>query len=195
MASNELSLFATDSASTKEKAPGALRTISEASELLDIPQHVLRFWETKFSQIKPLKRNGGRRFYRPQDLEILQQIKHLLYAQGYTIKGAQKAIAEFAATRGKDTAPVDRWATPSFPPAHGNDNAESNPTVEIDILSEIAELLAEPAEEVFVAKAASLEVAAVASARPAADRAALETLRAQLLAAREELAGSLNSAA
>ena len=181
MASNELSLFATDTTNAKEKAPGALRTISEASELLDIPQHVLRFWETKFAQIKPLKRNGGRRFYRPQDLEILQQIKHLLYAQGYTIKGAQKAIADFAATRGKDTAPVDRWATPSFPPAHGNDNAESYSDGGIDILSEIAELLAEPEASPFVAKPAAASF----------DREALVALRSELLVMRDELAGKL----
>lgn len=191
MASNELSLFAADSSNAKEKAPGALRTISEASELLDIPQHVLRFWETKFAQIKPLKRNGGRRFYRPQDLEILQQIKHLLYAQGYTIKGAQKAIADFASSRGKDAAPVDRWAAPSFPPAHGNDNAEAMapfiaPVVEVDILSEIAEILAEP-------EMPSFAPASVAQAVPASalDRNALLALRAELATMRDELAANL----
>lgn len=180
MASNELSLFAADAANAKEKSPNALRTISEASELLDIPQHVLRFWETKFTQIKPLKRNGGRRFYRPQDLEILQQIKHLLYAQGYTIKGAQKAIADFAASRSKDSAPVDRWATPSFPPAHGNDNTEQEmPT---DILSEIAEILAEP-------EAAPYAV----SAQPVSprDRQSLLDLRTELASLRDELAEKL----
>lgn len=79
-------------ASGRGKSPSALRTISEAAEQLDVPQHVLRFWETKFTQIKPLKRNGGRRFYRPEDMEVLGQIKHLLYKQGYTIKGAKKAF-------------------------------------------------------------------------------------------------------
>jgi DNA-binding transcriptional MerR regulator len=74
------------------KSPSALKTISEAAEMLDVPQHVLRFWETKFAQIKPLKRNGGRRYYRPEDIEVLQQIKNLLYRQGYTIKGAKKAF-------------------------------------------------------------------------------------------------------
>lgn len=183
MASHEMSLFAAG-ADAKEKAPGALRTISEASELLDIPQHVLRFWETKFSQIKPLKRNGGRRFYRPQDLEILQQIKHLLYAQGYTIKGAQKAIAEFASTRGKDAAPVDRWSTPSFPPAHGNDNAESE-SYSGDILSEIAEILSEPEEEF------------VTAAQPVSslDKEALSKLRSELASMRDELAAKLIRAA
>ena len=81
-----------DSASMRGKSPTALRTISEAADLLDVPQHVLRFWETKFTQIKPLKRNGGRRYYRPEDIETLLQIKHLLYKQGYTIKGAKKVF-------------------------------------------------------------------------------------------------------
>jgi DNA-binding transcriptional MerR regulator len=186
MASHEMSLFAAD-VNAKEKSPNALRTISEASELLDIPQHVLRFWETKFTQIKPLKRNGGRRFYRPQDLEILQQIKHLLYAQGYTIKGAQKAIADFAASRGKDAAPIDRWATPSFPPAHGNDNAEIESLGEIDILSEIADILAEPDEQ-FAASAPQQPVSSL-------DKEALAKLRSELTAMRDELASKLIRAA
>ena len=77
-----------------EKAPGAFKTISEVAQLLDVPQHVLRFWESRFSQIKPLKLRGGRRYYRPQDIETLTTIQHLLYKQGYTIKGAKKAFAK-----------------------------------------------------------------------------------------------------
>ena len=75
-----------------EKELGAFKTISETAALLDVPQHVLRFWESRFSQIKPLKLNGGRRYYRPQDIQILTTIKNLLYKQGYTIKGAKKAF-------------------------------------------------------------------------------------------------------
>lgn len=82
----------TDSASGREKSPKALKTIKEAADLLDVPQHVLRFWETKFPQINPLKRGGGRRYYRPDDIETLVRIKHLLYKQGYTINGARKAF-------------------------------------------------------------------------------------------------------
>lgn len=81
-----------DSPSGREKSPSALKTISEASEILDVPQHVLRFWETKFAQIKPLKRNGGRRFYRPEDIEVLLHVKHLLYRQGFTINGAKRVF-------------------------------------------------------------------------------------------------------
>jgi DNA-binding transcriptional MerR regulator len=77
-----------------EKSADAFRTISEVAEDLDLPQHVLRFWETRFVQIKPLKRAGGRRFYRPDDIELLRAVRHLLYGEGYTIKGVQKILKE-----------------------------------------------------------------------------------------------------
>lgn len=77
-----------------EKSPDAFRTISEVAEQLDLPQHVLRFWETRFNQIKPMKRSGGRRYYRPGDVDLLRGIRHLLYEQGYTIKGVQKLFKE-----------------------------------------------------------------------------------------------------
>ena len=76
------------------KGPEAFRTISEAAEELDVPQHVLRFWETKFSFIRPMKRAGGRRFYRPQDLAVLRGVRRLLYEEGYTIKGVQRLHRE-----------------------------------------------------------------------------------------------------
>lgn len=75
-----------------EKSPDAFRTISEVADDLDLPQHVLRFWETRFPQIKPMKRGGGRRYYRPEDVELLKGIRHLLYDHGYTIKGVQKLL-------------------------------------------------------------------------------------------------------
>jgi DNA-binding transcriptional MerR regulator len=77
-----------------EKAPEAFRTISEVADDLDVPQHVLRFWESRFSQIKPMKRGGGRRYYRPDDVALLRGIRHLLYGQGYTIRGAQRILRE-----------------------------------------------------------------------------------------------------
>lgn len=77
-----------------EKSPDAFRTISEAAEELDLPQHVLRFWETRFSTIKPLKRGGGRRYYRPEDVLLLKGIRHLLYDQGFTIKGVQRILKD-----------------------------------------------------------------------------------------------------
>lgn len=77
-----------------DKSEDAFRTISEAAEELDLPQHVLRFWETRFPQIRPLKRGGGRRYYRPDDVELLRAIRHLLYSDGYTIKGVQRMLKE-----------------------------------------------------------------------------------------------------
>jgi DNA-binding transcriptional MerR regulator len=77
-----------------DKSPDAFRTISEVAEELDLPQHVLRFWETRFTQIKPMKRGGGRRYYRPQDVDLIKGIRHMLYDQGYTIKGVQKLLRE-----------------------------------------------------------------------------------------------------
>jgi DNA-binding transcriptional MerR regulator len=77
-----------------DKAPDAFRTISEVAEDLDIPQHVLRFWETRFSQIKPMKRSGGRRYYRPDDVDLLRGIRRLLYGEGYTIRGVQRILKE-----------------------------------------------------------------------------------------------------
>jgi len=77
-----------------EKSPDAFRTISEVAEDLDLPQHVLRFWETRFSQIKPLKRGGGRRYYRPDDVDLLKGIRYYLYGEGYTIKGVQRILKD-----------------------------------------------------------------------------------------------------
>ncbi|MDC0100774.1 MerR family transcriptional regulator [Alphaproteobacteria bacterium] len=75
-----------------DKANDAFKTISEVSALLDVPQHVLRFWESKFSSLRPLKRSGGRRYYRPDDVAVLRRIRQLLYVDGFTIKGAQKLV-------------------------------------------------------------------------------------------------------
>jgi len=77
-----------------DKAPDAFRTISEVADELDIPQHVLRFWETRFTQIKPMKRSGGRRYYRPDDVDLLKGIRRLLYGEGYTIRGVQRILKE-----------------------------------------------------------------------------------------------------
>ena len=77
-----------------DKAPDAFRTISEVADDLDIPQHVLRFWETRFTQIKPMKRSGGRRYYRPDDVDLLKGIRRLLYGEGYTIRGVQRILKE-----------------------------------------------------------------------------------------------------
>src|SRR4051812_16692315 len=95
-----------------QKSAAAFRTISEVADELRVEQHVLRFWETKFTQIKPLKRGGGRRYYRPEDVELLKNIHHLLYNEGYTIKGVQKLLS---ATRGNLTARVEGTAAEAAP--------------------------------------------------------------------------------
>ena len=77
-----------------DKAPDAFRTISEVAHDLEIPQHVLRFWETRFAQIRPMKRSGGRRYYRPDDIDLLKGIRRLLYGEGYTIRGVQRILKE-----------------------------------------------------------------------------------------------------
>ena len=99
-----------------DKANDAFKTISEVSALLDVPQHVLRFWESKFSSLRPLKRSGGRRYYRPDDVAVLRRIRQLLYVDGFTIKGAQKLVRSKAAAT-KPNAPV------TVSSASGNDLA------------------------------------------------------------------------
>ena len=112
-----------------DKSADAFRTISEVAGELDLPRHVLRFWETRFPQVKPLKRAGNRRYYRPRDIEILRAIKHLLYGQGYTIKGVQRVLKEqgagaFAAAR--DAANESRSEL-SFPAAREFPLLEGSP--------------------------------------------------------------------
>ena len=86
-------------ADKSEKSASAFRTISEVAAELDLPQHVLRFWETKFPQVRPMKRGGGRRYYRPDDLQLLRRIRDLLYVDGYTIKGVQKLLRQSGSVR------------------------------------------------------------------------------------------------
>jgi DNA-binding transcriptional MerR regulator len=97
-----------------DKAPDAFRTISEVADDLDIPQHVLRFWETRFTQIKPMKRSGGRRYYRPDDVDLLRGIRRLLYGEGYTIRGVQRILKENGIKSVQGL--VDGHAAPSFAP-------------------------------------------------------------------------------
>jgi len=115
-----------------EKAPDAFRTISEVSDSLDVPQHVLRFWEAKFTQVKPLKRAGGRRYYRPDDIDLLKGIRALLYGEGFTIKGVQKVLREQGA---KHVAEIGRIGVKDAGLKRdgeqaGADGASAMPTVE-----------------------------------------------------------------
>ncbi len=102
----------------RAKSPEAFRTISEVASELDVPQHVLRFWESRFSQIKPTKRAGGRRYYRPEDVDLLRGIRALLYSEGYTIKGVQKVLRDkgvrFVAEIGRESIQEE-----SAPPRQG----------------------------------------------------------------------------
>ncbi len=121
--------------SVVEKAPDAFRTISEVAVEIDVPQHVLRFWESRFSHIRPMKRGGGRRYYRPDDVDLLRGIRHLLYGEGYTIRGVQRLLREHGGAFVQNVWRVG--AEPAPPPleedaqeaaaAPGEDSAEANP--------------------------------------------------------------------
>ena len=118
-----------------QKSASAYKTISEVSEMLDIPAHVLRFWESKFSQLKPMKRSGGRRYYRQEDIALLETIKSLLYDEGYTIKGAQASLSK---RRKADAVPASSEAAGQVP-------AVPSPSVPVSLpsLQQAASLLAQ----------------------------------------------------
>jgi DNA-binding transcriptional MerR regulator len=99
-----------------EKSPEAFRTISEVAEEISVPQHVLRFWESRFSQIKPMKRGGGRRYYRPDDVDLLRGVRHLLYGEGYTIRGVQRILREEGVSFVQTV-----WRTGNAPPPQPDD--------------------------------------------------------------------------
>jgi DNA-binding transcriptional MerR regulator len=123
-----------------DKAPDAFRTISEVADDLDIPQHVLRFWETRFVQIKPMKRSGGRRYYRPDDVDLLRGIRRLLYGEGYTIRGVQRILKEQGI---KAVQALASGAAAPLPRAHvGSGAHEAEPAFDRDD----AELLLETSE-------------------------------------------------
>ncbi len=111
------------------KAPDAFRTISEVADELDLPQHVLRFWESRFREIKPMKRGGGRRYYRPEDVDLLRGIKHLLYGEGYTIRGVQRILREQGMSFVQEV-----WQDGAPPPPHiaADDDDALDDAVETD---------------------------------------------------------------
>ena len=156
------------------KSASAFRTISEVSEELDVPQHVLRFWETKFSHIKPLKRGGGRRYYRPEDMALLRRIRELLYTEGYTIKGVQRLLRQNGVK------------------AVLAGVSEARPEAQTDAGAAIATAAAAAAPATAPEPAVAPAPAPEASARPAGGldpetRAALRAVLAELVALREML--------
>lgn len=121
------------------KSESAFRTISEVSEDLDVPQHVLRFWESKFPQIKPLKRGGGRRYYRPEDLNLLRHIRDLLYKDGYTIRGVQKLLRDQSQSRGQSNGGAKSAEAPAVVEDARGGEVVLPPVVEAPIPVEIVE--------------------------------------------------------
>jgi DNA-binding transcriptional MerR regulator len=169
-----------------QKSEAAFRTISEVSEDLDVPQHVLRFWESRFQTIKPLKRGGGRRYYRPEDVLLLRRIRDLLYKDGYTIRGVQKLLREQARGPVSGADEGDLPAMPSTAPAAPPRSVLAAPAQP-----------APPAPMPAVAPAPAVErpAAAPVAAQPAvgitgARRVLLETLIAEIDDLRQQLAGA-----
>jgi DNA-binding transcriptional MerR regulator len=167
------------------KSPEAFRTISEVAAMLDVPQHVLRFWETRFSQIRPIKRAGGRRFYRPEDIDLLRGIRLLLYFEGYTIRGAQKILREkgvrYTAALGREQAKNGHAlaATPQEIAHAREENGFDARDTLADVEEDTAETLTGESDKPVLAAA---PIPAVEE-RPAPNprRAQLEAVRAELL--------------
>ena len=123
-----------------EKSVDAFRTISEAAEELDVPQHVLRFWETRFSQIRPMKRGGGRRYYRPEDMDLLRAIRSLLYGEGYTIRGVQRLLKE-RGVRAVMALPGTAEASPSASESPKSTEVEGDAHEAAEIFSDMSRAL------------------------------------------------------
>ena len=146
-----------------DKAPDAFRTISEVADEIDVPQHVLRFWESRFTQIKPMKRGGGRRYYRPDDIDLLRGIRHLLYGEGYTIRGVQRILRDEGAAFVQDV-----WrAGAATPPAQSKDDIAEDDLAEEEFAKAPGEGRSEPdlssltlSPSAAVARAPDLEPAA-----------------------------------
>lgn len=163
-----------------DKTQDAFRTIGEVAEALDLPQHVLRFWETKFSQIRPVKRVGGRRYYRPEDVQLVGAIRVLLYSEGYTIRGVQRILKEqgaravVAASRAKGAAPADaEQALAIFDPTQAGPGADF--LTELD-MERAADRASEPDESVCASGGGSPG----ATRLSAQDRHRMEAILAEL---------------
>ncbi len=135
---------------TGDKAPGAFLTIGELSRVLGVAQHILRYWETKFPQLKPLQRAGNRRYYRPDDVELARRINRLLNEEGYTVRGVQKLLRQRGGAAGEETVPevgidyVDRPAEPGLQPdaRQPEPKPERRPSIAVERLVEVRDRLA-----------------------------------------------------
>lgn len=168
-------------AQTRGKSQAAFRTISEVAEELDVAQHVLRFWESKFPQVRPLKRGGGRRYYRPEDIDLLREIRTLLYDEGYTIKGAQKLLRQRRARPPATARTAEKPGATAPVPAQATADPPSEPA----------------APQQSPPQQSSVEPAGAAPAAPAAealDRERLHNLRQSLVDLRADLASALAEA-
>jgi DNA-binding transcriptional MerR regulator len=173
---NGLDSYDGDGRGKPKKAPNAFRTISEVADELHIPQHVLRFWETKFPQVKPLKRGGGRRYYRPDDIALLRRVSDLLYIQGYTIKGVQRLLREGGGKLSDDIPP------PS-PEEREDQEAQAAAMPEIDA-PELPMPGLTPAASAAAAPGAAKRPAARTAAKedaPSTDASAAEAARLRLV--------------
>ncbi len=168
-----------------EKSPEAFRTISEVADDLEVPQHVLRFWEGKFNQVKPMKRAGGRRYYRPADVELLRGIRHLLYGEGYTIKGVQRILREqgtaYVTEAGRSR------SLPMVAPAEADEAESAQPPAQSVAASSATSEPAPASQDARAGLAGSAVSTATAGMRDA-DRQALGNILKELRAVRDLLA-------
>lgn len=188
------------------KSQAAFRTISEVADELDVAQHVLRFWESKFPQVRPLKRGGGRRYYRPEDIDLLRDIRSLLYDEGYTIKGAQKLLRQ---RRAKPQAPAkttetstetasvqsDLQGTAPGPPSPAARSGEAAPPPSGQpVTPTVADNLG-PAAQPLESQApnATPSVSPPLNPAPSADLEQLKRLRSELFDLREAVDAALAS--
>jgi len=167
-------------AAASVKSPEAFRTISEVAEMLDVPQHVLRFWESRFAHIKPIKRAGGRRFYRPEDVDLLRGIRMLLYHEGYTIKGVQKVLREKGVRYAAEVGRSEPQKTARTRKQQGVESGEQREGNGFDALATLARVHDDAAEAVAFDEEQS---------KPLDDssRAQLESVLAKLLALKGQL--------
>ena len=162
------------------KAPEAFRTISEVADGLDVPQHVLRFWETRFSQIRPMKRGGGRRYYRPNDVDLLNGIRQLLYGEGYTIRGVQRILRDYGVAHVTAIGRGEVRAEPEPPPGRiAEAEVQATEPVTVQAATVPAQAKAE-AVEPAASPAEPRPAAIVPPAAPALTRSEIEELRLAL---------------